>query len=95
MVALTQIGLVDEELGQLARMDIEERTDGSFLQDAPVIAVDSIDGTGIEELRNALDTLTEEAPNADNTKRPRLWIDRSFAATGAGSVVTGTLTGGP
>lgn len=94
VVALTQIGLVDEELGQLARMDIEERTDGSFLQDAPVIAVDSIDGTGIEELRNALDTLTEEAPNADNTKRPRLWIDRSFAATGAGSVVTGTLTGG-
>ncbi len=94
VVALTQIGLVDDELAELARMDIEERTEGSFLQDAPVVAVDSIDGTGIEELLNALDTLTEEAPNATNTKRPRLWIDRSFAATGAGSVVTGTLTGG-
>ena len=94
IVALTQIGLVDDELAQLAHMDIEEKTEGSFLQDAPVIAVDSIDGTGIDELRDALDVLTKEAPNATNTKRPRLWIDRSFAATGAGSVVTGTLTGG-
>ena len=94
VVALTQIGLVDDELAELAHMDIEEKTEGSFLQNAPVVAVDSIDGTGIDELRDALDTLTEEAPNAANIKRPRLWIDRSFAATGAGSVVTGTLTGG-
>ena len=94
LIALTQIGLVDDELAQLAHMDIEEKTEGSFLQGAPVIAVDSLDGTGIDELREALDTMTEAAPTATNTKRPRLWIDRSFAATGAGSVVTGTLTGG-
>jgi len=94
LIALTQIGLVDDELAQLAHMDIEEKTEGSFLQGAPVIAVDSLDGTGIDELRQALDTMTEAAPTATNTKRPRLWIDRSFAATGAGSVVTGTLTGG-
>jgi len=94
VIALTQIGLVDDELAELAHMDIEERTEGTFLQEAPVIAVDSLDGTGIDKLRDALDTLTSVAPAATNTKRPRLWIDRSFAATGAGSVVTGTLTGG-
>ncbi|MED5292648.1 MAG: selenocysteine-specific translation elongation factor [Actinomycetota bacterium] len=94
LIALTQIGLVDDELAQLAHLDIEEKTEGSFLQGAPVIAVDSVDGTGIDELRKALDTMTEAAPTATDTKRPRLWIDRSFAATGAGSVVTGTLTGG-
>src|SRR6185312_13426228 len=26
--------------------------------------------------------------------RPRLWVDRSFAARGSGTIVTGTLTGG-
>jgi selenocysteine-specific elongation factor len=94
VVALTQIGLVDDELAQLARMDVEERTEGSFLEGAEIVAVDSVDGTGINALRDALDAMTELAPTASNTKRPRLWIDRSFAATGAGSVVTGTLTGG-
>ena len=94
VIALTQIGLVDDELAELAHMDVEEKTEGSFLEGAPVVAVDSLDGTGIDELREALDALTEAAPTATNTKRPRLWIDRSFAATGAGSVVTGTLTGG-
>jgi len=94
VVALTQIGLVDDELAQLARMDVEENTEGSFLEDAEIVAVDSVDGTGIKALRKALDNMTELAPTAPNNKRPRLWIDRSFAATGAGSVVTGTLTGG-
>src|SRR5205085_2563908 len=33
-------------------------------------------------------------PTAADRHRPRLWVDRSFAARGAGTVVTGTLTGG-
>ena len=94
VVALTQIGLVDDELAQLARMDVEEKTEGSFLESAEIVGVDSLEGTGLDLLRSALDAMTEVAPTASNIKRPRLWIDRSFAATGAGSVVTGTLTGG-
>ncbi len=94
IVALTQIGLVDEELRELAQLDIEERTEGSFLEGAPIIAVDSIDGTGLDDLRVALDDLTATAPTAVDHGRPRMWIDRAFAATGAGSVVTGTLAGG-
>lgn len=94
VVALTQTGLVDDELRELAELDIEERTEGSFLEGAPIIPVDSIDGTGLEDLRSALDDLTETAPRAVDHGRPRLWIDRAFAATGAGSVITGTLTGG-
>lgn len=94
LVALTQVGLVDDELQELAQLDIEERTEGSFLEGAPIIPVDSIDGTGLDDLRAALDDLTEAAPTAIDHGRPRLWIDRAFAATGAGSVVTGTLAGG-
>ena len=33
-------------------------------------------------------------PTAVDRGRPRLWVDRSFASAGSGTVVTGTLTGG-
>ncbi|MEM9200591.1 MAG: selenocysteine-specific translation elongation factor [Actinomycetota bacterium] len=94
LVALTKIGQVDDELAELAQMEIAERTEGTFLHGAPVVEVDAIDGIGMDELRGALDDLLESTPTAADHKQPRLWIDRVFAAKGAGTVVTGTLTGG-
>ncbi|HZD66296.1 MAG TPA: SelB C-terminal domain-containing protein, partial [Acidimicrobiales bacterium] len=38
--------------------------------------------------------LLGHTPTAVDRGRPRLWVDRSFAAKGSGTVVTGTLTGG-
>ena len=94
VIVLSQIGLVDSELAELARLDIAEHVEGTFLADAPVVATDAIDGTGLDELRAALDELCAVTPTAADRDRPRLWIDRSFAATGAGRIVTGTLAGG-
>ena len=94
VVVLSQIGLVDPELAELARLDVAEHVEGTFLEHAPVVATDAIDGTGLDELRTALDDLYAATPTAADRDRPRLWIDRSFAATGAGRVVTGTLAGG-
>lgn len=94
VVALSQIGLVDDELAELARLDVAEHVEGTFLDGAAVIATDAVDGTGLDELRGALDDLCAATPTAADRDRPRLWIDRSFAATGAGRIVTGTLVGG-
>ena len=94
VVVLSQIGLADPELAELARLDVAEHVEGTFLEHAPVVATDAIDGTGLDELRTALDDLCAATPTAADRDRPRLWIDRSFAATGAGRVVTGTLAGG-
>ncbi len=94
VVALTMAGLVDDDLAELARLDVGEHLEGTFLEDAPIIAVDSIDGTGLDDLRAALDHLTATVPTSADLKRPRLWIDRVFAAKGAGTIVTGTLSGG-
>ena len=94
VVVLSQIGLVDDELAELARLDIVDHVEGTFLKHAPVVATDAIDGTGLDELRGALDDLCTATPTAADRDRPRLWIDRSFAATGAGRIVTGTLAGG-
>ena len=41
-----------------------------------------------------LDEVVATAPSAGDRGRPRLWIDRVFAAKGSGTVVTGTLVDG-
>jgi selenocysteine-specific elongation factor len=94
IIALTKVGLVDEDWCELARMEIEERVEGTFLAGAEVVEVDAPTGTGIGQLRAALDRLLAATPTAADRDRPRLWVDRSFAAKGAGTVVTGTLAGG-
>ncbi len=94
LVALTKTGLADDDLRELARLDVEERVEGTFLEAAPIVEVDALDGSGIADIRVALDELLEATPTAVDHKRPRLWIDRVFAAKGSGTVVTGTLTGG-
>ena len=94
LVALTKTGLADDDLRELARLDVEERVEGTFLEAAPIVEVDALDGSGVADIGVALDELLEATPTAVDHKRPRLWIDRVFAAKGSGTVVTGTLTGG-
>ncbi len=94
LVALTKAGLVDDDQRELSRLEVAEAVAGTFLDGAPIVTVDAVDGRGIAELRLALDRLLGDTPEAVDRDRPRLWIDRSFAPRGAGTVVTGTLTGG-
>ncbi|RKQ36812.1 selenocysteine-specific translation elongation factor [Kocuria tytonis] len=64
------------------------------LGDAPAVAVSAQEGTGLDEFRAALDAVLSRAPAPDPRARIRLWIDRAFTISGAGTVVTGTLTAG-
>ncbi len=94
IVVLTKIGLIDDDLRELARLEVEEAVAGTFLDGAPVVEVDTPSGVGMDDLVAAVDQLLAETPPAADLGRPRLWIDRSFAPAGAGTVVTGTLAGG-
>ncbi|MFT6292696.1 MAG: selenocysteine-specific elongation factor [Ilumatobacter sp.] len=94
VIALTKVDLVDDDLLELAQMDIADHVNGTFLDGAPVIPVAATAGRGIEEMRVALDDLLERSEGAVDRGRPRLWIDRVFAAKGSGTVATGTLVGG-
>jgi len=94
LVALTKVGLVDAEWLELAHLELADHLAGSFLEAAPVVEVDALAGRGIPELQTALDVLLATTPTATDRDRPRLWVDRSFAAKGSGTVVTGTLAGG-
>src|SRR4051794_437376 len=94
LIALTKVALVDEEWREIVRMELDERVAGTFLEDAEVVEVDAPTNAGVDDLRAGLDRLLAATPSALDRDRPRLWIDRSFAAKGSGTVVTGTLAGG-
>ena len=94
VVAVTKVGLVDDDWRQLVLLELGDRLAGTFLEAAEVVEVDAPEGRGLEDLRQALDRLVGVAGTAPDAGRPRLWIDRAFAARGSGTVVTGTLTGG-
>src|SRR5438270_8522113 len=87
IVALTKVGLVDDDDRELARLEIAEAVEGTFLEHAPVVEVDAPAGRGLDELRAALDDLLAATPLSADRGRPRLWIDRVFAARGSGTVV--------
>jgi selenocysteine-specific elongation factor len=94
LVAITKVGLVDDETADLVRLDVAEHVAGTFLEAATVVATDAPSGVGLDALRSGLDHLLAGTPAAVDYGRARLWVDRAFAAAGAGTVVTGTLAGG-
>ncbi|MCY3633868.1 MAG: selenocysteine-specific translation elongation factor [bacterium] len=94
LIALTKVGLCDTDIVELARLEVEERVESTFLSGAPVVETDVVDGVGINDLQAGLDELVDRTPAAADLRRPRLWVDRAFAARGAGTIVTGTLGGG-
>jgi selenocysteine-specific elongation factor len=72
------------------RDEVTRRTAGTVLAEAPVVACDAVDRTGLDDVRRQLaEILTARPPRRTGHDRPRLWVDRSFTIAGAGTVVTG------
>jgi len=94
LIALTKSDMVDAELLELARGEIEDFVRGSFLENAPIVAVSSKTGAGIEELKGVLAELADRVKPKAASAIPRLPIDRAFSIKGFGTVVTGTLIAG-
>ncbi|SMC52105.1 selenocysteine-specific translation elongation factor [Lentzea albidocapillata] len=68
---------------------------GTSLSGIPVFAVSALTGAGLPELRAGLDAaVAGQDEAADDSADVRLWVDRSFTVTGAGTVVTATLASG-
>src|ERR1700729_176974 len=54
IVALTKADLVEPDILELVRLEIDVFVAGSFLDGAPVVAVSSVTGAGLDTLREAL-----------------------------------------
>src|SRR5688572_13508051 len=63
-VALTKVGLVDDDWRQIARLELDDHLARTFLEAAEVVEVDALAGTGVDDLRAALDRLLEATPLA-------------------------------
>jgi selenocysteine-specific elongation factor len=61
---------------------------------APIVAVSSLTGAGLDELKHELVRIATEVPARDANALARLPIDRVFTMKGFGTVVTGTLVSG-
>lgn len=91
LLVVTRSDLMDPEL---ARDEALEHLAGSSLGRVPAVCVSGRTGSGLEELREALDTMLAGLPAANVDGDVRLWVDRAFTIRGAGTVVTGTLGAG-
>jgi selenocysteine-specific elongation factor len=90
VLSKSDLGRIDFVTDQIRR----QLHDTSFA-DAPIVPTSVRTGDGIEKLTNMLATeLARTEPHRDIGK-PRLFVDRVFTLRGIGTIVTGTLTGGP
>jgi selenocysteine-specific elongation factor len=94
VVALTKADLADETAMDVARAETADLIAGSFLADAPVIAVSAVTGFGLDELRLALFDAAASVLGKDATRHFRMPVDRVFAMRGFGTVATGTVACG-
>ena len=95
VIALTRVDLVDAARRDEVIASLAARVAGTFLDGARVVPVSSVSGEGLDDLRHALVAMVDDLASPADRGRARLWVDRVFTATGSGTVVTGTLTGGP
>lgn len=96
ITVITKSDGVDAETLEVVRLEVEDFVRGSFLDTAraPIVAVSSLTGAGLDELKAELARVASEVQSKDSTAFARLPIDRVFTMKGFGTVVTGTLIGG-
>ena len=93
VVALTRIDLAPEGVAGV-NAEVRDRLATTELADAKIVPVSARTGEGLDALRQALDDELATVPPPHPDAPVRLWIDRSFSISGAGTVVTGTLADG-
>ncbi|QFY09117.1 selenocysteine-specific translation elongation factor [Nonomuraea phyllanthi] len=91
LAVITRSDLADPEP---AREQVRRRLRGTGLAGIDTVAVSGRTRRGLGDLEAALARLAAALPPSGTEAAVRLWIDRIFTVKGAGTVVTGTLTGG-
>ncbi|MGH7823262.1 MAG: selenocysteine-specific translation elongation factor [Candidatus Binatia bacterium] len=94
IVVITKADLVDAARLRQVREDVEILTIDTVLEGAPVVAVSSVTGAGIEELRTQIAMQIATAHPRRRGGSFRLPVDRAFLMKGHGVVVTGTAVAG-
>ena len=96
ITVLTKSDAVDAETLDVVRLEVEEFLRGTFLEspDSPIVAVSSLTGAGLDDLKRAMTSSAADVQPRDSSALARLPVDRVFTMKGFGTVVTGTLISG-
>ena len=94
VVVINKIDLVDSEWLDLVFNEIKTFLKDSFLENAKIIKVSTIDDIGINELKEEIINLSNSTKEKFNREVFRMFIDRVFIKKGFGTVVTGTVISG-
>ncbi|HEY3411756.1 MAG TPA: selenocysteine-specific translation elongation factor [Armatimonadota bacterium] len=94
ITVLTKADTVDPDHLSIVTDDVRAALAGTFLQDAPILAVDSVSGRGLDEVVSRLDVTAASLPPHDLDRPAFLPVDRVFNRPGFGLVVTGSLRTG-
>jgi len=94
VIVITKKDLVEEDMLHLVIEDTKKLMIGSFLENAPIVAVSNTTGEGIDNLKKILDELITQTQAKKGRGIFRLPIDRCFTIKGFGTVVAGTVLSG-
>ncbi len=95
VVALSKVDAVGSDAQERAAAEIAELLDQTPYAGASVVPVSARQGTGLDDLRAALDRVAAGLqPQPARAGPPRLHVDRCFTLRGIGTIVTGTLWAG-
>jgi selenocysteine-specific elongation factor len=94
IVVMTKADLVDAQRLRNVIRDTAEALRGTIAEDAPFVAVSSVTGLGLGDLRVRIAQALNELPERDARAPVYLPVDRAFTLDGVGTVVTGTLMQG-
>ena len=94
LTVLTKIDAVDDEMADLAEMDVRQFLEGTFLASAPIVRASARTGEGLPAIVATLRDLAAGVRPRHDTRPFRLPIDRCFTMKGFGAVAAGTLVSG-
>ncbi len=94
LIVMTKTDLVSEESLAAAEQGVRALVANSFLKDAPLLRISTVTGDGIDRLKAELPSLIGPKTEDGLAGACFLPIDRVFAMSGFGVVVTGTLRHG-
>ena len=94
LVVLTKSDLLDGEALDFAAESVTESLRGTIAAGAPLIAVSTVTGNGMDALRAMIHSELRSLPARNAVAPAYLPIDRVFALPGHGTIVTGTLLQG-
>ena len=94
LVILSKTDLVDRETVEIAKLELEDLLQGTFLAGKPMLSFSTRQPPDTDIITHALREEIARLPRDSHPGPFRLWIDQVRQLAGIGTVVSGTVAGG-